>query len=303
MKVLIIGNKGMLGQALFQVFLKAKQNYEVIGWDLPEIDIVEKSQLEEKITGLKPQIIINAAAYNAVDRCEEEEAEFEKAKKLNALAPGYLAVIAKEMKAVFVHFSTDYVFGGVPPKEHVFGYEKARGFKEDDQPSPLQKYGWTKLWGEEKVQSVGGQYFIIRTQRLFGRAGSSILAKKSFFEKMLLESRVKKEIKVVDDEVSDFTYVPDLAGQTKDLIESWAPNSSPGIYHIFNEGQPVSWYGAAKKFFKEAGISDVKLVPISGKDLYRPAKRPENSVLINSKLSMLRPWPLALKDFLKDLKI
>ena len=414
-KILIVGSQGMLGQELLRVF-PADANYEVFGWDkllmsdVNSIDITNEAQVKDKVGALAPEIIINAAAYNNVDQAEEP-AEFELAKKLNGLAPGYLARVAREIQnppnpplckggrrrdglrkgsgftspqpslskgegeilphppfskegtgAIFVHYSSDYVFDG----------QKEEGYKENDDPSPISNYGRTKLMGEQEVAKVGGQYYIIRLQKLFGRSAQSAAAKKSFFETMLASARVKKEIEVVDEELANFTYAPDLAEYTKFLIDgnffnpptplcvrgADSPHPNPllqkergksppilflqrrgpypfGIYHITNEGAPATWFGAAKILFETAnnchpeprygGAQDLarmgdpasagdsslrsrsvqndnvpKLIPVPASKFPRPAKRPKYSILLNTKLPPLRPWPEALKEFLAN---
>lgn len=290
-KVLIIGARGMLGQELVRVFsalggpASGGSQYEVIGWDVEDIDITEQAEVKEKIGALKPDIIVNAAAYNAVDKAEEPE-EFVKAKALNGSAPGYLAQIAKKLGAVFVHYSSDYVFDG----------RKQEGYRENDLVSPISSYGRSKLLGEQEVKKAGGKYYIIRLQKLFGRPGQSENAKKSFFETMLFLAETKKELEVVDEELANFTYAPDLAKQTKYIVEN---NLVSGIYHITNEGAPATWFGAAKALF-ELTDQDIKLIPVPAEKFPRPAKRPKYSILINTKLPPLRPWPEALKEFLKD---
>ncbi|MDD5590138.1 MAG: NAD(P)-dependent oxidoreductase, partial [Candidatus Portnoybacteria bacterium] len=222
------------------------------------------------------------------------------AKKLNGLAPGYLAAIAKELQipinpplqkggagAVFVNFSSDYVFDG----------ERKEGYKEGDCPNPISKYGQTKLIGEREVAEVGGKYYIIRLQKLFGRPSSSQAAKKSFFEIILDLAKTKESLDLVDEELSNFTYAPDLAKQIKYLVENNLPF---GIYHITNEGAPQTWYGAAKILFEMVGNIKIKLNPVSSDKFPRPAKRPKYTILINTKLPPLRPWPEALKEFLKQ---
>lgn len=281
-KVLVIGSKGMLGQELVRVF---SDGYEVVGWDLENIDITKKEEAQKKIKDLAPDIIINSAAYNAVDKAQEA-GEFEKAKLLNSLAPGYLAEATKELGAIFIQYSTDYVFDG----------QKKDGYKEDDSPSPISKYGESKLLGEKEVQKIGGKFYLIRLQKLFGRPGQNASAKKSFFETMLSLAETRKELQVVDEELSNFTYAPDLAEQTKYLIEK---DLEPGIYHIANEGAPATWYGAAKILF-DLAQKNLNLIPVSSLQFPRPAKRPQFSVLINTKLPKLRPWPEALKEFLKN---
>lgn len=285
-KVLILGAKGMLGQELVRVFAGT---HEVVAWDVSDIDIADESQVKEKILPLKPRIIVNAAAYNAVDKCEEP-AENKLAEKINGLAPGYLARVARNLDALFVHYSTDYVFGG----------EKIGGYAEADVPSPLSNYGRSKLLGEQETARVGGRYFIIRLQKLFGRPAQSVAAKKSFFEIMLALARDKKEIEAVDEELANFTFASDLARQTKTLIENNVKLYPYGIYHITNEGRPLTWCGAAKVLFEMVGLSDIKVSSVPASHFPRPAKRPRYSILLNTKLPPLRSWDKALKEFLKN---
>jgi dTDP-4-dehydrorhamnose reductase len=314
-KVLIIGSKGMLGQELVSVF-KHDKDYAVITWDQKEIDITNQKQVNEKITKLKPAIILNAAAYNNVDGCEKNKIELEKAKNLNGKAPGYLAKIAKKINAVLVHYSTDYVFSGIPesaswrtePKgcagscascELHQGFMPQIGFDEDAFPAPIQKYGKTKLMGEVAIQKYGENYYIIRLSKLFGKPAKTNPpaggAKKSFFDVMLELGKKNKIVKVVDEETSCFTYAPDLAKKTKEIIESKKPF---GIYHVFNEGA-CTWYDAVVELYKMAKIK-TKVTPVSASEFPRPAVRPYVSILINTKLNPMRNYELALKEYLKN---
>ncbi|HPP07139.1 MAG TPA: sugar nucleotide-binding protein, partial [Syntrophorhabdaceae bacterium] len=156
-------------------------------------------------------------------------------------------------------------------------------------------YGASKYLGEIELQRHGEKYYLIRLQKMFGKPSDNPNAKKSFFETMLNLAKTQDVIKVVDDELSNFTYAPDLAGRTKFLLENQLPF---GIYHITNEGAPVTWYGAAKILFELACITHVRLIPVSPEEFPRPAKRPKYSILINTKLEPLRSWPNALKEFL-----
>ncbi|HOP84875.1 MAG TPA: dTDP-4-dehydrorhamnose reductase [Syntrophorhabdaceae bacterium] len=284
-KVLIIGAKGLLGPELVRVF-KRDEMYDVTGWDVDDIDIGDKNSVNEKVIGLEPDIIINAAAYNAVDKAEEPEG-FEIAKRINGMAPGYLADAASKIRAIIVHYSTDYVFDGNSPD----------GYDELSSPNPISKYGESKYMGEMELQRHSEKYYLIRLQKMFGKPSNNPNAKKSFFETMLNLAKKQDAIKVVDDELSNFTYAPDLAGRTKYLIDKALPF---GIYHITNEGMPVTWYGAAKILFELAGIKNVKLIPVSPDEFPRPAKRPKYSILINTKLEPLRSWPYALEEFLHN---
>lgn len=289
-KILVIGAKGMLGQELVKTF-SADNNFEVFGWDREEINIASEEQVKDKIGALAPKIIVNAAAYNAADKAEEP-AEFELAKELNGLAPGYLAREAKRLGAVLVHYSTDYVFDG----------QKEEGYREADPPSPISNYGWSKLLGEKQIQEAGGHYYLIRLQKLFGWPAQSISAKKSFFYQMLSLAKNRlalppdqRKLEVVDEELGNFTYAPDLAARTRWLLGSGQPG---GLYHITNEGAPATWYGAAEILFEVAGLDGLRLIPVPADKFPRPARRPKYSVLLNTKLAPLRPWPEALKEFL-----
>lgn len=311
-KILIIGAKGMLGQELVLVFKKDK-DYKVIAWDRKEIDITNPKQVQEKITKLKPAIILNAAAYNNVDGCEKNKKEFEKAKNLNGKAPGYLAKAAKKINAVLVHYSTDYVFSGMPEilepegcagacgscSLHQ-GFMPQIGFDEDAIPRPLQKYGKSKLIGEKAVQKNGKKYYIIRLSKLFGKPAKGNLpvgGKRSFFDIMFKAVKKRKSVKVVDEETSCFTYAPDLAKKTKEIVEAKKPF---GIYHAFNEGA-CTWYEAALELYKQAKIK-IKVVPVSSSEFSRPAQRPFVSTLINTKLNPMRNYKLALREYLKTMK-
>ena len=287
MEVLILGAKGNLGSQLVKIFF-ADKDYKIIAWDKEEIDITDKELVFKKIRELKPGIVINAAAYNAVDKCEEDEKEFALAKKINIEAVGYLVEACLETGAVLVHYSSDYVFAG----------DKKEGYKEDDEPNPINKYGETKLAGEQEVIKKSGQglkYYLIRTSKLFGPKAESEGAKPSFFDLMLDLAKKKKELDVVNEEVSGFTYTPDLARATKKLLES---DKGYGIYHITNVGR-ATWYETAIELFKITG-KKIKINPVSGDKFPRPAKRPSYSVLINTKFGMQRDWKEALREYLGE---
>ena len=283
MKILILGAKGNLGQQLASVF---KERNEVIAWDREEIDITDKTLIFKKIKDIKPALIINAAAYNAVDKCEEADG-YALAKKLNSLAPGYLAQAALAAKATLVHFSTDYVFDG----------KRRAGYKEDETPKPINKYGESKRAGEEEVIRLSGRglkWYLIRTQKLFGPKGESEIAKPSFFDTMLKLAKEREYLEVVDEEFSCYTYTKDLAEAVRKLIEA---GSGYGIYHLINPG-PATWYQAAVELFKQAGVK-IKVIPVKSEKFPRPAKRPKYSVLLNTKFEQLRPWQEALSEYLK----
>lgn len=278
MKVLIIGAKGMLGQELVQEF--SGNSYEVSMWDKEEIDITKKDLVLEKIKSARPEIIINAAAYNAVDKIEEREKDF--ADLINGYAVGNLSEAAGIIGAIFVHYSTDYVFDG----------KEIDGYREDAMPGPQSVYADSKLLGEQQIKNK--KYYLIRTSRLFGKQAQSVGAKKNFVDAMLKCAEEKDCLELVDEELSSPTYVRDLARRTREIIEWKKPF---GIYHATNEGS-CTWYGWAKKIFELSG-KNVKLVPVGANRFPRSAKRPKYSVLLNTKLPPLRKWEEALEDYLK----
>ncbi|MFH1182905.1 MAG: dTDP-4-dehydrorhamnose reductase [Candidatus Moraniibacteriota bacterium] len=281
-KVIIIGAKGMLGQDLIKTYEADKFN-KVYAWDFADIDITDEKLVNKKIKEIDPDVVINAAAYNAVDKAEEVEG-FKVAMAVNSEGPKHLAATCKNIGAVFATYSSDYVFRG----------DKKEGYREEDKPDPVSKYGQSKHAGEKNVQKAGGKYFIIRTSKLFGKEGTGKDVKKSFVDTMIELSARLPELKVVDEEVSCFTYTPDLAKATRFLLEG---NYPAGIYHLTN-AEPCTWYQCAKSIFEILG-KNIKLMPVPASTFPRPAKRPDYSVLLNTKLPPLRSYEDALKDFLK----
>ncbi len=280
-KVLILGSEGMLGQELIRSF--GGGGFAVTGWDRNDIDVTDAGATREKITTLSPDVIINAVAYNAVDLCESDESESKKAWRINGEVPGELSEVAKELGAVFVHYSTDYVFDG----EQTIG-----GYAEDAEPNPLSVYGRSKLDGERSVAEADGKSYVIRLSKLFGRPAVSAGGKESFFAKMAKVAHEKGAVSAVDDENGCFTYAPDLADATRSLI---LDEAAPGVYHLVNEG-PATWYGALVEYFRITGI-DAPVTPVSGDAFPRPAKRPKDSTLRNTKRPLLRNLIEALRDF------
>jgi dTDP-4-dehydrorhamnose reductase len=280
-RILIIGSHGMLGQDLVRIF-EDDLNFQVFAFDRGEIDIMSEESLRKKIEEVAPAVAINATGYNAVDKCETDEIEFELAKKINGYGPGILAKIAKEKGFSVVHYSSDYVFDG----------EKGE-YIEEDRPSPISNYARSKFLGETEIQKNTDKFWIIRTSKLFGNPGKSSMSKKSFFDSMLELSKDNSTLKIVDEEKSCFTYTPDLALKTKEMIKEGIPF---GIYHVVNE-DACTWFEAAKELFKMAKI-EIELIPVPSSEFPRPAKRPKSSVLINTKLKPLRSYKESLKEYL-----
>ncbi len=281
MRILVLGKSGMLGQELMKVFT----HDDVIGFDRSELDITDQEEVFEKFMTIAPDVVINATGFTQVDLAEEEE---EIAELVNGYAVGILAKASRETGATFVHFSTDYVFGG----------DKENGYDETDALQPLNAYGRSKALGEQLLveemellrdeKDQEGFYFLIRTSWLWGKHG------KNFVDTMLALGQQKKELKVVNDQHGKPTFAADLAQQVKWLVNSREYPS--GIYHITNEGA-TTWYDFAKEIFRQAGLK-VKVTPCSSDEYPRPAVRPQWSVLKNNLLPPLRSWKEALAEYL-----
>lgn len=284
MTILILGGHGNLGTQLTKIF--NDNDFKTVSWDRNDFDVLDFPLLKEHILELQPQVIINTVAYNAVDKCEEKEGQA-LSLELNRDLPGVLADLALKIKAILIHYSTDYVFSGVEEKQE---------FVESDTPNPINKYGESKFLGEQEILSrtkKGLKYYIIRTSKLFGPPGKSPVAKPSFFDIMLDLAQNREELTVVNGELSCFTYTPDLALRTKKIL---ATKKEFGIYHLCNGG-PVTWYEAALELFKLKGIK-INVRPIRSEDLARLARRPVFSILKNTKVNKLRSWKEALKEYI-----
>ena len=275
-KTLIIGYKGNLGQALARFY----EGSDVVLWDREEIDITDETAVAERIRELKPRLIYNCAAYNAVDLAETDSAQ---ADLLNGYAVGYLARAAEDVSAEIVHFSSNYVFDGNHPD----------GYDEDAVPVPISAYGRSKRLGEIELMKAASNYYLVRTAWLYGQPTGN--GKKSFVQAMCDLAAEGKPIRVVNDEFGQPTLTDDLAGALVALTEESNP---AGIYHITNEGM-ASWYDWAMETFRIKGLKP-QVQPISSMELKRPARRPKYGVLNNTKFIKLRPWTEALGEFLRN---
>ena len=270
----------MLGQSLINEF----SDYNVVGFDKESLNITDNQKVEEIFDKEQPDIIINAAAYTDVDEAEANE---ELVMKVNGEAVGLLASAANSIGAFFIHISTDYVFDG----------ENEDGYNENTLPIPPESiYAKSKLEGERLLQEQGKaglDYYLVRTSWLFGSGG------KNFVDTMLNLAENNNELKIVNDQHGKPTYVKDLVGEIKNLIEEkW----KSGIYHITNE-PAMTWYDFAKIIFEIKKDCDStyivpKLTPVSSEEFPRPAKRPHWSVLNNTKLEKGRNIKEALKEYL-----
>jgi dTDP-4-dehydrorhamnose reductase len=279
MRILVIGAKGMLGRDLMEVLLSSFPNREIFGWDIEEIDIQKEEDTLFKIGKLRPHLILHIAAYTDVDGCESNE---EKAFAVNAEGTKHVALAALEYEAKMVYLSTDYVFDG----------EKQEPYLESDPPHPLNVYGHSKWKGEQYVLGLMKDVLIIRTQWLYGRYG------KNFVTSILQQAREKRTLSIVNDQIGSPTYTADLAKAISTLIQF----NAQGIFHVANSDL-CSWFTFGQAILKLSGMDDVKVIPISSKELARPAVRPSYSVFNCQKLKketglMLRPWSEALKEYL-----
>ncbi len=276
MKILITGAEGQLGKELQKQLSEKKFTFTPV--DLPEVDITDFVNLQKIVTAERPDIIINSAAYNDVDGCEEKE---EQAYQVNALGPGYLAIIANKIDAKIIHISSDYVFAG----------DKDRPYREYDETQPRTIYGKSKLMGEKLVQNHHAKHFIIRTAWLYGEGDN-------FVRTMLKLAGKRDKLNVVDDQFGSPTSTVDLAKVIIELMQT----EYYGIYHGTCEGE-CNWYDFACKIFALKEI-DINVNRISSEEFKRPAPRPEYSVLDNfmlrlRNLNRFRNWEEALAEYLE----
>lgn len=285
-KIIILGAQGMLGQAMVNAFQQS-QNYQIIAWDKQDLDITDKTEVNKKIDCVKPNIVINCAAYTDVDGAESHS---DLAIEVNAKAVRSLAKASRLADAFLIHFSTDYVFDGT----------KKQGYTEADfSKKAVNVYGESKRLGEKALQEEkrrGLKYYLIRTSWLFGPGG------KNFVATMLNLAKQTKTLKIVNDQYGKPTYTKDLAQTTKILLES---KREPGIYHFTNEPE-LSWYDFAKIIFctkhkLNSDFESPELIPVTSSELRRPAKRPTYSILLNTKLPRGRQIEETLRDYFLEL--
>ncbi len=282
-KILITGSKGQLGRALKKML---SDMYDLTLFDIDNLDITNIDQVYAVIGEVKPDIIINAAAYTAVDLCEENKVL---AHQVNAIGPKNLATIANQVGSKLVHISTDYIFDGKGIK---LEDDSIRPYIETDEPNPQNVYGQSKLDGEKYITSIIDNYYIIRTAWLYGQG-------KNFLDTMLELAKKHDTIKVVNDQLGSPTSTYELSLMIKAIIQE----DDYGIYHGTCEGQ-CSWYTFAKEIFKLKHI-DIDVIPVNSDEFPRPAKRPNYSVLENRKLYdnrlfQFKEWENALSNYLNQ---
>ena len=273
-KILQIGTNGQVGWELLR---SCSPLGELIGLDYPAVDLSDSAGLRELIRNTKPDIIINAAAYTNVDKAEIEP---ELARAINAIGPGVLAEEAKKINAVFVHYSTDYVFDGT----------KGSPYIETDVTNPVNVYGKTKLEGEQAIQAAGGAYLILRTSWVYS------MRQGGFVTKVLQWAREQEVLRVVDDQISGPTSARLLAEVTALLLARadedlyrWFGERA-GIYHCAGDGScsRYEWAQAILELDSQTSEQKVReLLPAKSSEFPTPATRPMVSVLSNDKLEQV----------------
>ncbi len=272
MKILLTGVNGQVGWELRRSLMTLGEVVPASrdgGNGILKMDLSHPESLRDVIRDVQPQLIVNAAAYTAVDRAESEP---DVAMAVNGIAPGVMAEEAQRCGAVIVHYSTDYVFDGTKQAPYV----------ETDRTNPLNVYGQTKLAGEQAIQVIGVPHLIFRTSWVYGLRG------KNFLLTMLKLAREREELKIVDDQIGSPTWSCTIAQATAQIVAQGGGNwpefieQKSGLYHLTSTGE-TSWYGFAQRIFELTdGVEERALksvLPIGSEFYPNPTKRPDYSLL------------------------
>jgi dTDP-4-dehydrorhamnose reductase len=279
--ILLIGKQGQIAWEL-QVTLATLGNVTVLGSQ--ELDLNNPDQIVDRVRSIQPQIIVNAAAYTAVDKAESEP---ELCMSINANAPGVLAELARQSQALLVHYSTDYVFDG----------QKTSPYVETDPTNPLGVYGASKLAGERAIIQVDCPHLILRTTWVYGNRG------KNFLLTILRLAAEKSELKIVADQIGAPTWSRSIAEATSQIVAQCHQDRSSikGLYNLSAAGS-TSWHGFASEIvsqyralYPERHLAIQNIVPIPASEYPTPAQRPANSRLDNSKI--LQDFGVILPDW------
>jgi len=282
-KIMLLGKNGQVGWELQRTLAPLGK---VVALGRKELELEDEKGIRKNIRDVAPDVIVNAAAYTAVDRAEEEP---EKAGLVNSVAPGVLAEEAGRLNAWLIHYSTDYVFDGT----------KDTPYTEEDPVSPINVYGKTKLQGEQNIRSAGAHHLILRTCWVYGLRG------KNFLLTMRRLAKEKEELRVVDDQVGCPTWCRMIAEATAQILSQikCREDQVSGIYHLCAGGQ-TTWYGFAGAIFENVFApedSRARLTPIPSSEFKTPAARPAYSVLNCDKLR--ETFGISLPDWEQTLKL
>lgn len=290
MKILLFGKSGQVGWELNR---SLQPLGEVFVFGRKEADFSNPDSLRDIVREIKPDVIVNAVAYTAVDKAEKEE---ELAGAINSSAPGVLAEVALEINALLVHYSTDYVFDGTKESPYV----------ESDEPNPINAYGRTKLAGERAIQLSGCDYLILRTTWVYASRGSN------FLRTILRLANDHMELRIVSDQHGAPTWARNISDITGHVLvsaqqERYSGKFGSGIYHLCASGEST-WYDFADAIIEQAKILDTeksivteKVLPIATEDYPLPAPRPKNSQL-DSSLLMAR-FGVTMPDWRNAMKL
>lgn len=275
MRILVTGSKGQLGKELCET-LSLNKDIQVIGHDRDTLDITNWSEVLREVESIKPNVIINTAAYTNVDACETD---YRGAHAVNVIGAMHMARAAEIVGAKIIHISTDFVFDG----------KKGSDYFEYDATNPLSVYGKTKLAGEWAVRNECRNHFIIRTSWLYGKYGNN------FVKTMIKIGKQNDEIKVVTDQVGSPTYATDLVS----MIEKCLNSETYGVYHFSNKGH-CSWNEFAKEIFVQMKMKTL-VNETTSVEFIRPAARPPYSVMDTAMIQATLKFEIA--DWKKSLKI
>lgn len=287
MRILLTGSHGQVG---YEFHNAGTHLGEITAVGRAECDLSDPEAIRRLVRVSAPDVIVNAAAYTAVDRAESEP---EVCFAANAVAPGVFAEEARACGALLIHYSTDYVFDG----------GKSGAYTEEDRTNPVSEYGRSKLEGERRIAAAGAQAIILRTSWVYGGRG------KNFLLTVLRLARERPELRIVADQYGSPTSAQEIAAATVRIIEqvtgTRAGELHLGVYHM-TSGGVTTWFEFAQAIVDAAGISSPpRVVPITTAEYPTPARRPANSALANDKFAgvfgfRLRAWRDALQDVMQD---
>ena len=281
-RIAVVGSTGQLGNDIVEIL--GSESFDVMALGHSQIECTSLENTREVLEAVAPEIVINCAAFVRVDDCEDEPVT---AFQVNAVGAYHVACACRELNALCVQVSTDYVFDGT-----------AGPYNEDDSPNPINVYGSSKLAGEERVKNTAPSWIIARVSSLFGSAGARGKGG-NFVETMVKKSAEGNTFPVVQDITMTPTYTRDAARALLQLLKK----DSRGVFHLANEGS-CTWYEFACEILRNLKREDLVLAG-TAEDIGSRARRPTNSALTSVRVDaatagLLRPWKEALRDYMKE---